>query len=219
MKNNKTAARKSSKPAPKSAPASAAAPVKARKTRAAALPTRNAANTRDRILAAARIRFSSQSYETVGTREIAGDAGVDAALVNRYFGGKEKLFAEVITGGFTLDEQLGKNLDVLGVTLVQQILEAPKDAGGFNALSVLLRATGNPPIAALVAERFQAEFVAPLAKMLRGRDAELRATVIASYVIGLATMRHGLDATALSGGAGRKKAATTVGEAIQACVA
>lgn len=212
MKNNKAAARKM--------PASAPAPVKARKTRAApALPTRNAANTRERILAAARIRFSSQSYETVGTREIAGDAGVDAALVNRYFGGKEKLFAEVITGGFTLDEQLGKNLDVLGVTLVQQILEAPKDAGGFNALSVLLRATGNPPIAALVAERFHAEFVAPLAKMLRGRDAELRATVIASYVIGLATMRHGLDAAALAGGAGRKKAAATVGEAIQACVA
>ena len=83
----------------------------------------------------------------------------------------------------------------------------------------LLRATGNPPIAALVAERFHAEFVAPLAKMLRGRDAELRATVIASYVIGLATMRHGLDAAALAGGAGRKKAAATVGEAIQACVA
>ena len=202
MKNKKPAARKT--------PARAPAPK--------AVPTRNAANTRERILAAARLRFSSHSYENVGTREIAGDAGVDAALVNRYFGGKEKLFGEVITGGFTLDEQLSKNLDVLGETLVQQVLDGPRDTGGFNALSVLLRATGNPPIAAMVSERFHTEFVRPLAKMLRGRDTELRATLIASYVIGLATMRHGLDASVLSG-AGRKKAAATVGEAIQSIVA
>ncbi|MDB5850301.1 MAG: hypothetical protein JWP29_4053 [Rhodoferax sp.] len=180
-------------------------------------PTRNAVNTRERILAAARIRFSSQSYETVGTREIAGDAGVDAALVNRYFGGKEKLFEEVITGGFLIDEQVTTDMAALGENLVLQILEAPRKAGGFNGLSVLLRATGNPPIAAMVAERFHAEFVKPLAKRLGGRDAELRATLIASYVIGLATMRHGFDSAALAG-AGRKKAATAVGEAIQACV-
>jgi len=186
-------------------------------------PPRNAAQTRERILAAARSRFSQQSYETVGTREIAGDAGVDAALVNRYFGGKEKLFAEVIHGGFLIQEELLADLDTLGASLVQQTLGSPKaaakgeDATAFDALGVLLRATGNSPIAAMVAERFQAEFVHPLAKRLRGRDAELRATLIASYLIGLATMHHGLQSPALSGPA-RRKAAATVAAAIQDCV-
>ena len=74
--------------------------------------------TRARILAAARIRFSSNNYESVGTRDIAADAGVDAALVNRYFGSKEKLFLEVIEGGFRVDEHLSDNLDELGAHLV-----------------------------------------------------------------------------------------------------
>lgn len=184
-----------------------------------AQPSRNAAQTRERILAAARARFSRHSYENVGTRDIAADAGVDAALVNRYFGGKENLFAEVIENGFRLEDHLPDNLDDLGSYLAMQVLaEGDNDeAEAFDALRVLLRAAGNPAIAAVVSERFHAEFVLPLAKLLRGRDAELRAALIASYVIGLATMRHGLDSPALSGAATRK-AANIVAAAIQACV-
>ncbi len=42
----------------------------------------------------------------------------------------------------------------------------------------------------MISERFHAEFVTPLARLLRGRDADVRAAAIASYVIGLATMKH-----------------------------
>jgi lysine/ornithine N-monooxygenase len=41
--------------------------------------------------------------------------------------------------------------------------------------------------------------------------------VIASYVIGLATMRHGLGSPALSGSA-QRRAAVLAAAAIQACV-
>ena len=57
---------------------------------------RDAAATREAILEAATRRFATQGYERAGVREIAADAGVTAALVNRYFGSKEGLFAEVI---------------------------------------------------------------------------------------------------------------------------
>ena len=185
-------------------------------------PVRNAAGTRERILTAARTRFSQNSFENVGTREIAADAGVDAALVNRYFGGKDNLFAEVITGGFALHPDLAANLGTLGTALVEQVLGADERGkrnapAGLAALSVLLCATGNPPIAALVSERFHEEFVRPLAKLLRGRDTEVRAALIASQVIGLATLRHGLGSPVLSG-AGRKKAGAMVAESIQAYV-
>lgn len=186
-------------------------------TRDDSLPSRNAAQTRERILAAARARFSQHSYENVGMRELAADAGVDAALVNRYFGSKEKLFAEVIGGGFRIEEHLPGHLDDLGMHLVSQVFGSADDADDFDALRVLLRAAGNPAIAAVVSERFHAEFVGPLARLLRGRDSDMRAALIAAYVIGLATMHHGLGSPALAGSA-QRKAAVIAAAAIQACV-
>ncbi|SOE96776.1 transcriptional regulator, TetR family [Burkholderia sp. D7] len=178
----------------------------------------NAAKTRERILAVARIRFSLHSYEIVGTRDIATDAGVDTALVNRYFGSKEQLFAEVIQGGFDIEEHLPARMEDLGAHLVAQVLANDAvDAETFNALSVLLRAIGNPVIAPMVSLRLHEEFVEALAKRLKSRDTEARAALIASYVIGLATMRHGLSSPALSGAAGRK-AGKIAAAAIQACV-
>ena len=57
---------------------------------------RDAAATREAILEAATRRFAAHGFEVRRVREIAGDAGVTAVLVNRYFGSKEKLFAEAI---------------------------------------------------------------------------------------------------------------------------
>ena len=59
---------------------------------------RNAAATREAILRAARCHFLTDSYESVGLRDIAGAACVDVALVGRYFGGKEELFRQVLRG-------------------------------------------------------------------------------------------------------------------------
>ncbi len=167
----------------------------------------------------ARRRFSQFSYENVGTRDIAADAGVDAALVNRYFGSKEKLFAEVITGGFRLEEHLSEQLSDLGAYLAWQVLEGAeeRDQDEFDAMRVLLRAAGSPAIAPIVSECFHREFVTPLARLLPGRDAATRAALIASYVIGLATMRHGLSSPELAGEKTRKAAAIAAA-AIQSCV-
>jgi AcrR family transcriptional regulator len=57
---------------------------------------RNATATREAILASARKVFARSGYDGAGVREIAAGAGVTAMLVNRYFGSKERLFAEAI---------------------------------------------------------------------------------------------------------------------------
>src|SRR5271166_6786953 len=67
---------------------------------------RDAAATREAMLQAATRRFATHGYEHAGVREIAVDAGVTAALVNRYFGSKEGLFAEVIEGAFDIRQLL-----------------------------------------------------------------------------------------------------------------
>ena len=88
-----------------------------------AKPARNAGDTRARILAAARVRFALDAYENVGTRDIAADAGVDAALVNRYFGGKEKLFDEAIVDAFAIkDHFTGVDMSTFGELITTLVL-------------------------------------------------------------------------------------------------
>jgi AcrR family transcriptional regulator len=185
-----------------------------------ARPSRNAGDTRARILAAARVRFSIDAYENVGTRDIAADAGVDAALVNRYFGGKEKLFDEAIVDAFAIKDHFdGLDMSLFGEIITTLVMDGSEERREqkFDALAILLRASGSPATQERVSARFHAEFVLPLARLLRGRDTELRAALIASYLIGLATMKHAL-ASPLLGAPARRKAIATVGAAIQGCV-
>ena len=60
--------------------------------------------TRARIIRAARELFAAAAYDRVSVRKIAAAAGVDAALINHYFGGKEKLFYAVVTYTINMDE-------------------------------------------------------------------------------------------------------------------
>ena len=57
---------------------------------------RDAQATRAAIQAAGKDQFARQGYDRAGLREIAGQAGVDVALIKRYFGGKEPLFVEAL---------------------------------------------------------------------------------------------------------------------------
>ncbi|MEW6346221.1 MAG: TetR family transcriptional regulator [Paraburkholderia sp.] len=182
--------------------------------------TRNAASTREKILEAARECFSRRSYENVGLREIAAEAGVDAALVSRYFGGKEGLFEAVVAGAFHVDEHLPVSGGLAGVGefLIRHIMRDSDDVGGFDPLRLLLLAAANPETAAIVSTRFQEEFVKPLSARLSGDDAEIRANVIASYVIGLAAARHLLHAPGF-GASAIERVVALAGGAIQHCVA
>lgn len=179
--------------------------------------TRNSTETRQRILDAARHCFSRKSYEHVGMREIAGEAGVDAALVSRYFGNKEKVFLEVIQGAFHVEEHLPASLDQVGGFLIGQLLTDGDGDDGFNPLRLLLLAAASPETAAVVSARFHTEFVLPLAARLGGDNAAMRAALIASYVIGVATMRHLLESPALDA-ASSGEAIALASAAIQACV-
>ncbi|MGB7870371.1 MAG: TetR family transcriptional regulator [Mycobacterium sp.] len=61
-------------------------------------PGRPAGNsdTRDRILANARVLFARNGIANTSIRAVAAAAGVDSALVHHYFGTKEKLFAAAV---------------------------------------------------------------------------------------------------------------------------
>lgn len=69
--------------------------VSDRKKVSAPQQKRNAAATRNRLLQAARRLFAGANYVSVGIREIGAEAGVNPALISRYFGSKRNLFLEV----------------------------------------------------------------------------------------------------------------------------
>jgi AcrR family transcriptional regulator len=52
--------------------------------------------TREAIADAARRQFAELGYDRATLRGIAGEAGVDAALVVRFYGSKDGLFREVM---------------------------------------------------------------------------------------------------------------------------
>ena len=53
------------------------------------------ASTRAPILAAAAECFAAYGFDATSMRHVAAAAGVDPALVRRFFGSKEQLFSEV----------------------------------------------------------------------------------------------------------------------------
>ncbi len=54
------------------------------------------ADTRDALLTAARTEFAERGFDGATVRVIADRAGVDPAMVNHWFGGKEALFTAAL---------------------------------------------------------------------------------------------------------------------------
>jgi AcrR family transcriptional regulator len=151
---------------------------------------RDAAATRSAIFEAATRRFANQGYQCAGVREIAADAGVDAAMVNRYFGSKEGLFAEVIDRAFNRDDLLaGERVD-LAARLARHAVLGSEDVQDTRRtpLLLLLRSAAEPRAAELIWASLDRNFVQPLAKKLGGADAEARAALVTAHLTGFATL-------------------------------
>jgi len=154
-------------------------------------PVKNAAATRANILASARQRFLDESYDHVGLREIAGDAGVDVALVGRYFGSKEQLFKEVVRkqDDSWLDPALGADALPAHLASLAAAKDQAQDRQHIENLLIILRSASSPKAAAVVREAFREDVLEPLARQLGGQGAEVRASMAMSALIGTTVLR------------------------------
>jgi len=144
---------------------------------------RSAAETRAAILAAASERFHERGYAATSVREIAGAAGVDPAIVIRYFGSKERLFLDSIESESLVQPLSELPIGSLGREFVRFLL-TPEDRvrGVFLAL---VRASDGPELGSRLRELHEADFVRPLRERLSGGDADLRARLAAALAGGL----------------------------------
>lgn len=154
--------------------------------------------TREQILAAARELFSLESFSDVSLRKIASQVGVDAAMIIRHFGSKENLFAEAMKRPDLLDQRL---LEIprerFGEQIVRYLLKMDKTSREFHMLVALLRSASHKQAAEKL-PGIANDAVSLLAGWLGGNEAELRASLIHSQLIGLLVMRRILADKTLS---------------------
>ena len=149
---------------------------------------RNAAATRDAILAAASRRFSAESYDQVGMRDVAGDVGVDAALISRYFGSKEDLFLQVLNGcGKSSDLTEGDRAD-FGARMAHELVYGARREGKLEWLLIMLRSAGSPKAASILKQSSE-DFHAPFTAWLGGDEWKVRARMITGLLMGMSVGR------------------------------
>jgi AcrR family transcriptional regulator len=159
---------------------------------------RDAAATREALLTAARTLLSEHGVEGTSTRDVAARAGVNQALVYRYFGSKEKLFAEAAGRGWDTADTV--TVDVPLKDLPRALLERALNVGAEHPgdLSGLVTAANDDMIRAVVRERIERAFDEQLAPRLSGEDRELRAELLAAVITGIAVLRGKVGTKALT---------------------
>src|ERR1700690_3958871 len=151
---------------------------------------RDAEATRAAILAAAKIHFARSGYDGAFLRDIAADAGADAALINRYFGGKDGLFAAALKDSIRADMISQWDRKSFGRDIAKMMANhAHQDNDRMHAFQFLLRAATSPTTAPLLNEAVQNRFLAPIRSWIGGDQAPARARIVASVFIGLLVER------------------------------
>jgi AcrR family transcriptional regulator len=146
--------------------------------------------TKAAILAAAREQFAASGYQAATIRAIAAAAGIDPAMVMRYFGNKERLFAAAAEFDLRLPDLGALPRRQVGAALVQHFLDRWE---GDETLMALLRTAVTNEAAA---QRMQAIFatqVGPAIARLTGEPraaAAARAGLVATQMLGLALCRY-----------------------------
>jgi AcrR family transcriptional regulator len=157
---------------------------------------RDAVQTRSDILAAARRRFAAEGFERTTLRAIAADVGVDAALVTRYFGSKQDLFATATEFRIDLPDLSDADPDDIAGMLLPRYFAVWEDDHTFLAL---LRAAMTSRVAADTLNETLATHVAPTLMGVTPDNAMKRIAVTDAFVIGLAATRSVLLNPAVAG--------------------
>jgi AcrR family transcriptional regulator len=145
------------------------------------------------IVAAARVEFAESGFDSVSVRAIAARAGVNAAMINHYFGGKAGLFREVVAlpvdPAQVVAEVLPGPREELGRRLVLGVLSVWEDPQTRAALLALYRSgIADPARLRPIREYFAGEVLAGLAGP--GEPARRDAALLVSHVLGLVVGRY-----------------------------
>jgi AcrR family transcriptional regulator len=149
--------------------------------------SRDAQASRQALFSAAQQLFGQKGFERTTLREIGEHAGVDAALVARYFGSKADLYVAVVAAerlgsrdpaAFAGDEPPYSGLN----QMVEEVLRRSDEHGPGPILQALVRFDTTNEIRAAAEARLVRRLVEPLSSTI-GRDGDTRARLRAEVSI------------------------------------
>lgn len=152
------------------------------------------ADTRAQLLDAARIEFTERGYEGATVRRIAQRAGVDAAMVNHWFGGKEALFTASID--VPIDPARLRDTVVaggparVGERIVTQFLQVWDGAGGGPLAALMQSVAGHEDAAGLLRDFLGDVLIGPIVSAVAPDEPALRGSLAGSQMIGLGMARY-----------------------------
>lgn len=153
-----------------------------------------AGDSRARIVTAAEREFSARGYDATSLRAVARRAGVDAALVHHYFDDKADLFAEVIAAPLRPDRAIKAVLagprEDIGVNIVRFLLEEFEKPAVRARGTALIRSVVGTDGTNLLRDFLVREVFRRIAAALDTPDADLRATLAASQIVGIMLTRY-----------------------------
>jgi len=163
---------------------------------------RNAATTRKAILASARQAFARVGYDGAGLREIAKGAGVTAMLVNRYFGSKERLYAEVVADTMATPSVLTTtsiNSAAPGKDIAAALIDRTK-AGALplDGFLIMLYSLSSKRAGAIQREQIESHHQRAMTAAIRGAMAPQRAALVLSLIAGFQVMLQMIGLSALA---------------------
>jgi AcrR family transcriptional regulator len=148
---------------------------------------RSSEETKAVILAAARERFGASGFQAATIRAIAADADVDPAMVMRYYGNKDKLFAAAAEFDLKFPDFAGTDRTQVGRSLVRHFLARWE---GDEALVILLRSSAtNGEAAQRMQEIFGTQLQPLVGSLVPADEAGVRAGLIATQILGMALCR------------------------------
>jgi AcrR family transcriptional regulator len=145
-------------------------------------------------VAAARAEFAARGFDGTTLRGVARAAGVDARLVHHYFDGKDALFVaafELPVRPQLLEAVLGPDVDGIGERLVRMftgVWDTPE--GRQRILAMISGAIASESGARMLREFLAREVFSRIVARLGSDDPELRASLAASQMMGLAVARY-----------------------------
>ena len=166
---------------------------------AAAKPRRKADEIRASLIDAAGDLFAAHGYDGVSVRDIAAAAGVQASVIIRYFGSKEELFRQVLAT--SQPDRFEPAILARLPQLIAQALVDPPPTESHRRRSqvhqIAVRSLGSPEARRMIAADLDERYIQAIARILPGDDAQARAGLLVSIVLGVRMMREIVLAPAL----------------------
>lgn len=155
---------------------------------------RTGAETRQRILEAARKLFREHGYGGTTVRAIATEAGVDHAMAFYFFGTKQGLFAAALEMPAHLPSAIEAiftgGLDGIGERMIRTLLENSDESDQPPLATLTRSAPTHDQSEALLHDYIDREITSRLVAILDTPDAALRVGMVHVQLLGLTVARY-----------------------------